>query len=216
MECCVFHGVVRHLHWHCYFTYKAQLQKTLQTPTKLRRISTNKKIYVLYIYVYIYSWFRFFSPLWASTTGPSRWRRQALDHHIRSFDTSQTLFLISRCPTSPRKKLVVTKTVIAVASTCSVHLPRLFPGLNALPKLWSSKNLLMQSGKGVVLAFVKFDLAVLAGTTLSSSLDKVSFCTAPTSSLLARSLAAWPPTSGMFDMAIWKEGTRFHLGVGEP
>ena len=143
------------------------------------------------IYIYIYKSipdFVFFSPLWASTTGPSRWRRQALDHHIRSFDTSQTLFLISRCPTSPRKKLVVTKTVIAVASTCSVHLPRLFPGLNGPPKIWSSKNLLMQSGKGVVLAFVKSDLAVLAGTTLFSSLDKVSFCTALTSWLLARSL----------------------------
>lgn len=63
-----------------------------------------------------------------------------------------------------------------------------FPGLNGPPKIWSSKNLLMQSGEGVVLAFVKFDLAVLAGTTLFSSLDKVSFCTALTSALLARSL----------------------------
>ena len=62
------------------------------------------KRFTCYIYIYIYSWFLFFSPLWASTTGPSRWRRQALDHHIRSFDTSQTLFLISRCPTSPRKE----------------------------------------------------------------------------------------------------------------
>ena len=179
MECWFFHGVVRHLHWHCYFTYKAQLLKTLQTPTKPRRISTNKKIYMLYIYISIYIYLFLISFFFAAL-GTTTYDRLTL----------RKLYFWYRVVQLPReKKLVVTKTVIAVASTCSVHLPRLFPGLNGPPKIFQVPRICWcNPGRGVVLAFVKFGLAVLAGTTLFSSLDKVSFCTALTSSLLARSL----------------------------
>ena len=90
----------------------------------------------------------FYMP-WAQTLGcPSRWRRHlcqiwpsTLDHPRRFAATSNIVFLMSRCPPSPPKKWSL-KMVDAMASTCSVHLLRLFPALKGPPNICDSRNLL--------------------------------------------------------------------------